>query len=117
MPVAQSGVGNKADHLKSPQAVRDRLLMSLPARGMIRGTLPVGDRPFRQARLAQVVGDEFGLAGNHIGVASFENLCDPRMQVLPAALEQAPIGGVAHQRVLEGVGRAGACAARGNQPG
>jgi hypothetical protein len=38
-------------------------------------------------RFAQVVGNEFRLAGGHIGVALFENSRNPGMQLLAPALE------------------------------
>ena len=46
-----------------------------------------------------------------------QRLRDPRMKLLPPGLEQALVGGVAHQRVLEGVARLGRLAAREYQLG
>jgi hypothetical protein len=103
------------NHLEAAQAVSDGLLVSLPSRGMVRGLLPAADGPFRQSCLAQMMGKKLRLAGNHIWMRSLQNHCDFRMQFLPSALEEAPVGGVPHQRVLEGVSRAGRRAAHGDQ--
>ena len=69
--------------------------------GAAPGPLVVVDRLLRQPRLAEVVREQLGLGLGGLREALLEDLRNPRVELLPAADQQAAVGGVLHQRVLE----------------
>ena len=70
----------------------------------VTGPQPVWNCLLRQSRLAEMTGDELRLRFDKLRKAGFDRHGDPRVQLLAAALEQALVGGVTHQRVLEHIG-------------
>jgi len=54
-----------------------------------------------QSRLGEMLGEQFGLRLDDVGKAGFEEAGDLRVKFLPSAAQQARIGDIAHQRVLE----------------
>src|SRR3974377_2084526 len=65
---------------------------------------PVWNSLLRQPRLAEMTGDQLGLAFAKLWKQCLDRCCNPRVQFLATSLQQALIGGVAHQRMLEDVG-------------
>src|SRR5499433_1702105 len=64
---------------------------------------PVIDGGFNEAGLREVVCHDFRLARHDVGKALLEYARNLAVQLLPAALEQALISRVPHERVLEAV--------------
>ena len=58
-----------------------------------------------------VVGEDLGPRGGEVGEPLLQDLRHPRVQLLPPAFQQARVGGLLHQRVLEDVRRVGRQAA------
>jgi len=56
-----------------------------------------------QSRLGEVMGKQLRLGVDNIRPLLFQHLSDPCMQLLACATEQAHVGGVLHERVLERV--------------
>ena len=84
------------------------------------GPQPVWNGLLRQSRLAEMMGDELWLQFDKLWEPSFDRCGNPLMQLLAAPLEQAFIGGITHQGVLEHVSGGGREASpenelRGNQ--
>ena len=75
----------------------DRLLEGRAAQGLISGLAPPLDGEIVEAGLSEVMGDSLAL-GRRAVAQDFGGL---RMERLTAALEQAVVGGVLDQRVLE----------------
>jgi hypothetical protein len=96
MLIALLIVADEVRHLKAAAAMRYSLLMRLSACGVVSSVLPVRNSSLRKVGFAQVVGNEFRLAGNHIRVAFLEGGRDPRMEFLASALEQALVGRISH---------------------
>ena len=55
--------------------------------------------------------EQFGLGLSSLRKMLLQNGGNPRMKLLATAPEQAPIGHLVHERVLEAVGRVRRCAA------
>ncbi len=72
----------------------------------------MADRQFEQAGLARVMAEHLRL-----GVGGGEGVEDPSVDRLPLGFEQALVGGVADQRVLEAVVRLGRAAAAEDELG
>ena len=68
------------------------------------GAMPVCDCLLAEAGLREVMGEQLRLRLGNVGKAGFQLRGDVRMKLLPAAAQQAGIGRIAHQRVLEQVG-------------
>ena len=98
-------VRDQAHHLEAAGAMGDRLLMSLSARCGVRRQLPVRDCPFCKACFAQVMSNELRLPGGHIGGIRLKNVHDPSVEFLPPAFEEAFIGSIPHECMLERVCR------------
>jgi hypothetical protein len=81
------------------------------------GPLPVVDRPLGEPRLEAVPGEQLGLRVRRPGEALLQHPGDARVQPLPLRLEQALVGGITHQRVLERVARRRRLAPREHQLG
>jgi hypothetical protein len=64
---------------------------------------PVIDGGFNKAGFREVVCHDFRLACYYVGEPLLECARNLAVQLLPAALEQALIGRIPHQRVLEAV--------------
>jgi hypothetical protein len=80
----------------------DRLLERRSAKGLVARLPPPFDGQVVERRLREVMRDDLRL-----GPCFNERLRRPAVQRLPAALEQALIGRVADQRVLEAIVRLG----------
>ena len=65
----------------------------------------VRERLGRQAGLAKVVGEQLRLARDRLGKPRLEGLADPLVELQALAAQQAVVGGVLDQRVLELVDR------------
>ena len=78
-----------------------RLLEGRAAQRLVAGLAPPLDRLIVEAGLREMMGDRFGF-GRRAFAQDFRRAA---MERLTAALQQAVIGGVLDQRVLEAVGR------------
>ena len=85
--------------------MRDRLLKGGTAQSLIARLAPPLDREVVEAGLGEMMGDDFGLGRGALGVIA-QNFRRAAVQHLAAALEQAVVGGVQDQRVLETIVRA-----------
>src|SRR6516164_4648865 len=81
------------------------------------GLPAVGDRLFGEPCLSEMLGKKFGLRFGDVGKVAFEHAGDPRMQLLAASAQQACIGSVADERMLELVCGGGRGAAREDEAG
>ena len=81
------------------------------------GLEPVGRRLVRSAGLREVVGQQLGLGLCRLREALLQHRAIRACSCCRSALQQALIGRVLHQRVLEGVARVGRRAAREHQLG
>jgi hypothetical protein len=88
-----------------PAEVGDRLGIGQPRIGLGSRLLPVGDRLVDQPGRGAVIGQQLGLGGRGVGKPRLERLGDAGVQPLAVAVQQAGVGGVANQGVLEGIGR------------
>ena len=80
----------------------DRLGESLATQRLVARLAPPFDREIVEAGLGEVMGDRFGL-----GVRVAQDFGRAAVERLSAALEQAVVGGVLDQRVLEPIRRFG----------
>ena len=78
----------------------DRLLEGRAAQRLVARLAPPFDREVVETGLGEMMGDRFGL-----GVRVAQRLGGAAVQRLAAALEQALVGRVLDQRVLEAIGR------------
>ena len=85
--------------------VRDRLLHREPPQIAVAGLPPVLDCLFGAAGAFELLRDHLGRRGDHIGEALLQHLGDRAVKLLTACAQHGGIGGVLHQRVLEGIGR------------
>ena len=81
--------------------MRDRLLKGRSAERLVAGLAPPFDRKIVEAGLREMMGDRFGF-GRH---AFAQDLGGPGLYCLAPAFEQAVIGCVLDQRVLEAIVR------------
>ena len=79
----------------------DRLLERRAAQGLVARLAPPFDREIVEAGLGEMMGDRLGFGRRAVA----QDFGSPRVQRLAAALEQAVVGRVLDQRVLEAVGR------------
>ena len=84
--------------------MRDRLLEGRAAQGLIARLAPPLDREVVEAGLGEMMRDDFRLGRRALGLVAQELGC-AAVEHLPAALEQAVVGGVLDQRVLETIVR------------
>ena len=110
-------VGQRLDQLEPFAQVSDRFHVGRAAGGQLAGAAPVGNRPRRQARLGQMLGQHFRLGLGDLGKPLLERLGDAGVQLLAPGLEQRLVGRVLDQGVLEAVGRLGRGAAAEDQLG
>ena len=83
--------------------VRRGFVVGAAAGGMAGGALPAGQGFGPQAGLLLVQGQQLGLAVAQRGKVRLQHRGNGRMQPAPVTLEHALVGGVAHQRMAEGV--------------
>src|SRR6266436_9600378 len=67
------------------------------------GSQPVWNSPLRQPRLTEMTGDQFRLHFDKLRKQRLDRCANLRVKVLAPSLEQAFVGGVADQGVLEDV--------------
>src|ERR1700677_4496242 len=84
--------------------MRDRLVEGRAAQGLIARLAPPLDREVVETGLGEMMRHDFGLGCRALGLVAQE-LGGAAVQRLPAALEQAVVGGVLDQRVLETIVR------------
>ena len=82
----------------------DRLLERRTAQSLIAGLAPPFDGLVVEAGLREMVGDDFGRACRTLCVLA-QDFSGAAVQRLATALEQAVVGSVLDQRVLEAIGR------------
>ena len=80
----------------------DRLLEGRAAQGLVARLAPPFDRKVVEAGLGEMMGDDFRLGCGALGLIA-QDFGGAAVQRLPAALEQAVVGGVLDQRVLEAI--------------
>ena len=90
--------------------MRDRLLKGRAAKREIARLAPVFNRGLGEARLGEVMGDQFRFSLDDTREFFAQGFGDAPMQDLPPAPQQAFVGRVLHERVLEAV----ACFGRGS---
>src|SRR5690348_9488429 len=69
------------------------------------GPAPPLDGLIGQASLCEMMRQELRLGTSDIGELLLKNPADPRVQLLALAAQQSAVGGVPHQRMLEGIDR------------
>ena len=87
--------------------MRDRLLERRAAQREVARLAPIFDRRFGQTRLREVMGEQFRLGLDNVGEFFAQGLGVLLVQDLPAALQQAFVRSILHERVLERVARDG----------
>src|SRR6516162_3452428 len=87
----------------------DRLLKRGAVERHITGLAPPFDGEIVEAGLGEMMSDDFRLGSGALRVVA-QDFGGAAMQGLAAALEQALVGRVLDQRVLEAIGRLRACA-------
>ena len=114
---AKLGVRARLDGLHAGEqrdrrlVVRRRLARGRSCHRMIARQLPIAQRGRRVATFLMVSSEQLGLCRRGVAVRLFEGHSDLSMPQHALALEHAVVGRVAHQRVLEAVGRVGRRAA------
>ena len=97
------GVG-QARNQRQPVAKERHRFRGCRARpGLPTGGKQIVDRLFGQTGVLAVAGVQRRLGRDDLREAVFEGRGDAGMELLPAAAQQGAVGGVLHQRVLEGV--------------
>ena len=82
----------------------DRFLEGRPAQGLVARSSPPFDREVVESGLGEVMGDDFRLGCSAVGLIA-PDFGGATVQRLAAALEQALVGCVLDQRVLEAIVR------------
>ena len=82
----------------------DRLLEGRAAQGLVARLAPPFDREIVEAGLGEMMGDDFRLGRGALGLIA-QDFGGAAVQRLAAALEQAVVGRVLDQRVLEAIVR------------
>ncbi len=82
----------------------DRLLEGGAAQGLVAGLAPPFDGEFVEAGLGEMMGDDFRFGRRALRLIA-QDFGRASMQRLAATLEQAVVGGVLDQRVLEAISR------------
>ena len=82
----------------------DRLLEGGAAKGLVAGLAPPFDGEIVESGFGEMVGDDFGLGRRALGIVA-QDFGGAAVQRLAAALEQAVVGRVLDQRVLEAIAR------------
>ena len=90
-------------HLDRLAQMRDSLLERRATQGEIACLAPIFDRRFNEAGLREVVGEQFRLGIDDGREFFAQGLGDATVQDLPAAPQEALVGSVLNQRVLERV--------------
>ena len=80
----------------------DRLLERRAAQGLIAGLTPPFDGEIVKSGFGEMMGDDFRLGRGALGLIA-QDFGGAAVQRLPAALEQAVVGRVLDQRVLEAI--------------
>ena len=81
--------------------MRGRFLISRPTRGAVAGAHAVIAGARERSGLREMISENLGLVRHQFGEAPFKRMCNALMPFAPPAQEQALIGGIPHQRVLE----------------
>ena len=89
-------------HLDRLAEMGDRFLESRAAQSLVAGFAPPFDREVAEASFGEMMGDDFRLGRSALGFAA-QDFGGAAMQRLAAALEQAVVGCVLNQRVLEAI--------------
>jgi hypothetical protein len=84
--------------------------------GRLPGPPPVLERLLEEACLHAVVGEDFRPCGDDVRELLLQHVRHAGVQLLAPALEQAGVGGLLHQRVLEHIDRLRRQAAAEDQP-
>ena len=82
----------------------DRLLEGRAAKSLVSRLAPPFDGVLIEARLCEMMGDDFRLASRALRVVA-QDFGGPSVQRLAAALKQAVVGRILNQRVLEAIAR------------
>src|SRR5580704_17553868 len=82
----------------------DRLLEGRAAQRLVARLAPPFDREVVEAGLREMMGDDFRPGRGALGLIA-QDLGGAAVERLAAALEQAVVGGVLDQRMLEAIGR------------
>jgi hypothetical protein len=98
-------IGQARQHLQPLAEMRDRLHVSRAFHRALAGALPVADRLLLQIRPGIVPGQQLRLGFGEFREVRLQHLGDAGVQLAPSAAQQALIGRVPHQRVLEGIER------------
>ena len=114
------GVGRRRQRLRHFQCglvARPGFDRSVTRHRGIAGAKGVGDGRFRMARLLEMVSQEFGLRFGGMRESFLQQLADLVVQALAFGFQQAVVGRVLHEGVLEPIGHVGMSAAALDQLG
>ena len=81
--------------------MRDRFHIGRAAHGLVAGAHAIVASESWQPGFAEMIGQQFRFVRGHVGKTLLQRLGDAPVPFAPAHQQQAFIGGVAHQRVLE----------------
>ena len=99
--VALRGLRKGRQEFETSGQVCDRLRVRRALDRALGGAPVALDGLFGKARFGKVMGEQLGLGRYNLGELCFERRGDPGMKVLAPAAQQAVIGCVPDQRVLE----------------
>ena len=102
--VARGAFRQGVEHVNAAAEMRGGFDIGRARDRPLAGAMPVCDCLLAEAGLREVMGEQLRLRLGTVGKAGFQLRGDVRMKLLPAAAQQAGIGDIAHQRVLEQVG-------------
>ena len=95
--------GSALGKLEAGREMRHRLLVGRPAQFPLAGAKAIAAGRSRKAGFGEMKGQQFRLVRRQLREAIFERAGDALVQVATAAQQQAVVGRVAHQRMLEGI--------------
>jgi hypothetical protein len=104
-PGTAGRIGERLEYLECFAELANGLDIRRASHGVSPGFDPVFYGFAIDARLGVVIREHFGLADPDLRKLLLQHLSDPVMVLLSCAPQQGLIGGVAYERVLEGVGR------------
>src|SRR5215471_19895976 len=81
----------------------DGLDIGAGTQSALAGGKPIVDRPLDQSAFRTMMREELGLRDHWLWEALLEHLGYASMQLSPRTTQQCAVGGVLHERVLEGV--------------
>src|SRR5262245_9683266 len=106
-PVLPCAVGQMGQDLDAFPQVCDGFEVSGTHGRLLACLEPILSCLFEQSRLREVECESLGLSLHNFRESLLEDVCDGGMQRYASALQKSRFGGVPHERMLEGIDRAG----------